>query len=293
MDGLGVEVGYYRRWQGNQGVVRNTLLSPANFLPFCVMTPSHPRLPGGGGQELCGFYDFTQESGLVGRVQNYTTFAKEFGDEVWVYQGLEFNVNARMPGGVQVTGGTITQRINTESCYSVNSPMWSPSESRGRLSTGDITSTLSGAAVPTGWCANTPPLRTTMKFMGVYPLPVWGVQVSGAYQMLPGPTYSGTRTYTRAEVRGLPAGRTLSTGTINLTIVEPNSVFGPHVNKFDARFSKILRFGGNRLTGSLDIFNLFNGAGILAVNTTVGTSYLNPTQVLGGRLYRFSARVDF
>ena len=97
--------------------------------------------------------------------------------------------------------------------------------------------------------------------MGVYPLPIWDIQVSGAFQSLPGPTYSGTRSYSRAEIRGLPAGRTLSTGTINLTIVEPNSVFGPHVNKFDARFSKIVRIGGYRVTGSLDIFNLFNSAG--------------------------------
>jgi len=29
------------------------------------------------------------------------------------------------------------------------------------------------------------------------------------------------------------------------------------------------------------------------VNTTVGPSWLNPTQVLGGRLFRVSARMDF
>jgi len=132
-----------------------------------------------------------------------------------------------------------------------------------------------------------------VKFIGVYPLPVWGIQVSGALQALPGPTYSGTRTYGRSEILGLPPGRTLSTATVNLTIVEPNAVFGPYVNKVDARVSKIVRVGGNRLTASLDVFNVFNSSALLAVNTTVGSNYLFPTQALGGRLYRLSARLDF
>ena len=80
---------------------------------------------------------------------------------------------------------------------------------------------------------------------------------------------------------------------MNLTIVEPNSVFGAYVTKMDARVSKIVRVGGYRLTGSLDVFNLFNSAAVLGVNTTVGPNYLYPTQALGGRLYRLSARLDF
>ena len=47
------------------------------------------------------------------------------------------------------------------------------------------------------------------------------------------------------------------------------------------------------LTGGLDIFNVLNSSDVLAVNTTVGPSWLNPTQVLGGRLFRVSARMDF
>jgi len=293
MPGVGVEVSYYRRWQGNQQVMQNLRTQPSDYLPFCVMTPADARLPGGGGQELCGFYDFTAQSGLTGQVQSYSTFTKKFGDEVWVYDGLEINVNTRIRGGVQLTGGSITQRIRTESCYTVNSPMWSTAENRGALSTGGIAPALSNAAVPSGFCKNTPPLRTTVKFMGVYPLPLWGVQVSGAIQALPGPTFNGTRTYGRGEILGLPAGRTLSTATVNLTIVEPNSVFGAYVTKMDARVSKIVRVGGYRLTGSLDLFNLFNSAAVLGVNTTVGPNYLYPTQALGGRLYRLSARLDF
>ena len=120
-------------------------------------------------------------------MQNFTTHAKNFGDEIWVFNGFEFNVNARMPGGLQLTGGTMTQRTRIESCYTVDSPMYSPTEGRGQLSTGDIAHALAGARTSTSMCKNTPPFKTTMKLMGTYPLPVWGIQVSGTIQALPGP----------------------------------------------------------------------------------------------------------
>jgi carboxypeptidase family protein len=298
MQGLGVEFGFYRRRQGNQKVTDNLKLKPEDFREFCVMVPTAAQANGhdipGAGQQLCGFYDFTQQrTDLVGQVQNYTTLAKNFGDEIWVFTGFEFNVNARMPGGLQLTGGTITQRTRIESCYTVDSPMWSPTEARGELSTGGIAPALSGARTSTSMCKNLQPFQTTMKLMGTYPLPVWDIQVSGSIQALPGPALNGTRTYSRAEILGLPAGTTLSAATLALTVVEPNINYGPYVNKVDMRVSKLVRVGAYRLTGGLDIFNVLNSSDILAVNTTVGTSWLNPTQVLGGRLFRVSGRLDF
>jgi hypothetical protein len=298
MQGLGVEFGFYRRWQGNQKVTDNVKLGPSDFREFCVMVPSPAQANGNtldrAGEQLCGFYDFTQQrTDLVGQVQNFTTHAKNFGDEVWVFTGFEFNVNARMPGGLQLTGGTMTQRTRIESCYTVDSPMWSPTEGRGALSTGDIAPTLSGARTSTSMCSNVPPFRTTLKLMGMYPLPLWDIQISGAIQALPGPAYNGTRTYGRAEILGLPAGQTLSAATLALTVVEPNKKYAPNVNKADLRLSKVVRLGLYRVTGSLDVFNVLNSSDVLAVNTTVGPSWLNPTQVLGGRLFRVAARVDF
>jgi len=298
MQGLGIEFGFYRRWQGNQKVTDNLKLAPGDFKEFCVMVPTPAQANRnsieGAGQQLCGFYDFTQQrTDLLGQVQNYTTHAKNFGDEIWVFSGFEFNVNARMPGGLQLTGGTMTQRTRIESCYTVDSPMFSPTESRGTLSTADISNALAGARTSTSMCKNAPPFKTTMKLMGMYPLPVWGVQISGTIQALPGPALNGTRTYSRAEILGLPAGTTLSAATLALTVVEPNKNYAPHVNKVDMRLSKVARVGTYRVTGGLDIFNVLNSADVLAVNTTVGPSWLNPTQVLGGRLFRVSARMDF
>ena len=69
--------------------------------------------------------------------------------------------------------------------------------------------------------------------------------------------------------------------------------YGEQFNKLDVRLSKMVRIGRNRLTGSLDIFNFFNGAGVVQVNTRYGPAWLNPIQVLGARLFRLSGQIDF
>jgi hypothetical protein len=265
MQGFCVELSYYRRSTGNQRVTDNLLIQASDYAPFCVMTPNDSRLPGGGNQRICGFYDLDPLK--VGQVQNFMTLASDFGGQKRIYTGVEFNVNARLPGGIQLTGGTITQRVATDEC---NLTVDNPSKV---------------------FCRQTPPYLTTLKLMGTYPLPVWGIQLSGALQTLPGPALNGSRSYGRAEILDLP--RQLSTATSTLTIVEPNSAYASHVNKADIRISKVLRIAGQRYTGSLDLMNVFNSAGIVVVNNTVGSAWQNPQQVLGGRLFRISGRVDF
>jgi hypothetical protein len=42
-----------------------------------------------------------------------------------------------------------------------------------------------------------------------------------------------------------------------------------------------------------DIYNVFNAATILGVNTTYGATWLTPTSVLGGRLLKFGTQINF
>src|SRR5262249_12290980 len=55
--GLGVNVGYFRTWFGGFTTTDNLLVAPADYSPFCVVAPADARLPGGGGNQVCGFYD--------------------------------------------------------------------------------------------------------------------------------------------------------------------------------------------------------------------------------------------
>src|SRR5262249_43832044 len=97
--GLGIMAGYFRTWYGNFRANDNLLVTPADYDPYCVTTPTDARLPGGGGQQICGLYDIKPSK--FGLVNNIVVPASNFGTETEVYNGLEFAVNARFgKGGV-------------------------------------------------------------------------------------------------------------------------------------------------------------------------------------------------
>jgi hypothetical protein len=139
-----------------------------------------------------------------------------------------------------------------------------------------------------------PPFKTALKFMAVSPLP-WGVRASAAFQSLPGPELSAGTIFVSNAAIAPSLGRPLSgrrTGLV-LPLTQAGTEYGEQYNKLDVRFSKIVQIGPARLTGSLDIFNALNGAGVLSVNTRFGPAYLNPTRVLGARFFRISGQFDF
>jgi hypothetical protein len=76
-------------------------------------------------------------------------------------------------------------------------------------------------------------------------------------------------------------------------LIAPNSVFGDRITQVDARFGRTFNVQHTRMQASVDIFNLLNSSGILSINTTYGTSWLAPTQILQGRLVKFGLQVDF
>jgi hypothetical protein len=82
------------------------------------------------------------------------------------YNGFEFNFNARLPHGVTLFGGSATDRTISNSCSAATS-------NPNFLLFCDGTK-------------NGIPWRTQFKLAGTYPLPWWGLQVSGSLQALPG-----------------------------------------------------------------------------------------------------------
>ena len=91
------------------------------------------------------------------------------------------------------------------------------------------------------------PYQNRVKLNGSYTLP-YGFQVAAVFQSNPGANYGANRTYTLAEIQP-SLGRPLSGGltTVVLPLVTPLSVFGPRINQFDLRGTKIFRFGAQRV----------------------------------------------
>ena len=73
---VGLTADYFRRWYGNFRVTDNLRVTPADYDPYCVTAPGDSRLPGGGGNQVCGFYDIKPTA--FGAVHNLVTRALEF-----------------------------------------------------------------------------------------------------------------------------------------------------------------------------------------------------------------------
>ena len=267
MKSVSVTAAYFRRWYGNFTVTDNRAVTPADFDPFCVTVPNDGRLSN-SGQSACGYYDVNPSR--FGQVQNFVTFAENFGKQREVYNGVDLTMSARLRDGLQLAGGVSTGRTETNNCFVVDSPQQEL------------------------FCNVKPPLQPNIKLYGVYPLP-WGLQTSAVFQSVPGPQITATYVATSALIspslgRNLAAG---ANGTAALELLQPGSRYSDRVTQVDLRVAKNLRFGKARLLGSLDLFNAFNASAVQALNARLGPVWLQPTQILGARYLRFSVQLDF
>jgi hypothetical protein len=145
-------------------------------------------------------------------------------------------------------------------------------------------------------CKVTPPFMTQVKLIGVYPLPVWGLQAAATFQSLPGPEI--TASYAAPNTAIAPSlGRNLSagaTGTATVPLVSPGTLYGDRLNQIDFRATRAFALGaGRRLQANVDVYNLTNASPVLALNNTFGPAWQRPLQILHARMLKFSAQVDF
>ena len=94
------------RW--GAGVTDNLLVTPQDFSPFCVTAPVDPRLPNGGGYEVCGIYDVNPEK--FGQRENLVRQTADFGDPSRVSDYITFKLDARLDSGFQFGGSMDTGR---------------------------------------------------------------------------------------------------------------------------------------------------------------------------------------
>jgi hypothetical protein len=284
---VSMSLGYYHTTYGNFYVLDNTLVTPVDYSQYCVTAPTDSRLGSASGQQLCGLYDLNPNK--FGQNQSIISFAKNYGTQTEIYDGVDLSVNARlrkmtMTGGWNIgdalqtgttAGGTAAARQNN--CFVVDSPQ--------QLYNCDLKI----------------PFQNRVKLSASYLLP-YDVQLAGVFQTNPGPTYNANVTYTNAQIQP-SLGRPLSGGAASVTVnvVPPFSQFGNRVNQFDLRAGKIVRLGSKRLQANVDLYNVLNLASVVNYNSTYGTFasatagsvFRQPTQVLDGRLVKFSVQFDF
>ena len=136
--------------------------------------------------------------------------------------------------------------------------------------------------------------------------------LAGVYQDLPGANYQANMTYSSAQINaqatgklinqltGLPRNLTTAGGVVTVDLLSPLASFAPRIRQLDVRGSKTIKFGRQRLQLNVDLYNLFNQstetflrAAYTAVGQTTTTPWLQPTQILDGRLLKFGVQYDF
>jgi hypothetical protein len=276
---VGVAASYFRRWWGNLNVTQNRAVTPGDFDPYCITAPLDSRLPGGGGNQICGLYDVSVAK--FGLTDNLITFTDTFGKESRIYDGVDLSVNARLPNGVLIAGGTNTERTKVNTCYAAADP--------------SLSAIPAGTPRTESYCDVRPPFLTQYKFYGSYPLPFFGISASATFQSTPGPMITASYTARNAEIAP-SLGRNLSSGangTATVQLVPDGVLYGDRLNQTDFRLAKTFSVGASRLQAQFDIYNLFNGNPVISLNNTFGSAWQRPTVIQVGRLVKFGMQLTF
>ena len=140
---------------------------------------------------------------------------------------------------------------------------------------------------------------TQVKFLLVYPLP-WKLQTSAIFQDIPGIPIAASRSYSNAEIQsslgrnlGQCRGSAACTASVTIDLLPANTLFEDRLRQMDLRFSRTFQMRKIRVRGNVDVYNLFNSSAILNVTTRYGNQWLQPIQIMGGRLFKFSSQLDF
>jgi hypothetical protein len=280
---VSVEMSYARRIWGNLTATDNRAVGPTDFDTFCITAPLDSRLPGGGGNQICGLYDVKPTK--FGLIDNLVTLADKFGTAKNHYNGVDVSVNARFPFALTVQGGFSTGRVLEDTC--------------------EIRAALPETAPLNPYCRLETPFLTQAKGLAVYTVPKVDVQVSGTFQSKPyiganAPSISSQSlasnwVASNATVIAPNLGRNISGGgaVAIVNLVQPGTRYPDRLNQVDLRFAKLLRYGQTRTRVALDLYNAFNAGTTESYQQTFGTSWLYPTSIMAARIAKISAQFDF
>jgi hypothetical protein len=272
---VSVDFGYFRRWFGNFAVTDNLALAATDFTSFATVVPVDPRLPDGGGNTISGFVDRNPNTATLAP-NNFFTLARDYGNQIQQWNGFDLTMNARIRPDLYVQGGMSTGRTLTDNCEILAKiPESSP------------------LGIP--YCRQLTNFLTQYKFLGSYTVPRIAVQLSGAFQSIPGPNLAANRVTVPAQTT---LGRPFTNAAnLTLNLVEPGIMYGERLNQLDFRVAKLLRAGRTRTSVNFDLYNAFNASTVLAENANYAGPGINqwrvPTTIVTARFAKFSVQFDF
>ena len=280
---VSAEVSYIHRTF--HGFMRTDLLNRevTDYLTYTITAPVDDRLPDGGGYPITVFVNnnATPTQNNLRREQNVSSDGKERES---YYDGVNFNVNARMRNGLFVSLGTQTGRRVDDDCNVV-------------------TNFDNGATGPNPrGCHDADPWQTTIRGLGSYTIPKIDVLISATVRSQTPLELDADLVIPNTQVRTLLGGTLppglLATGntTISLTDADHRLYASNRRTQVDMRFAKVVRLGRTRTDVGVDLWNLFNTNYATAYEGDygpVGSEWLNPTSIYAPRFVRLNFTVSF
>ncbi|MEO8677838.1 MAG: TonB-dependent receptor [Vicinamibacterales bacterium] len=265
--------GYFRRQFYNLDVIDNTNLTADEWNAFGIVTPTDQRLPT-SAQPITMYSLNANKVGAA--TDNLRTFSTK---NTTIYNGFELSANARFSKLLMFGGITTDRRASIECDGSTTVVATVPTTARDN---------------PNGlrFCDSIPPFRTTFKASAAYNLP-YEFQLSGTFMAIPGPSVAANYTVTAAIAGRTIIGSTAGATTIQVNLLEPNTVFLEYKKQLDLRIARTFRFDRYKIQGFADIFNALNAGTVLRVNETYGTAWRTPLTIMDGRYVRFGMQMSF
>jgi len=282
MPRVSLTVGYYRRNFYNLQILDNQNLALSEWNTYTIPVPTDPRLPTSGQPIAMYNLNANKIGTATDNLYTYTTANST------TYNGFEVSANARFTK-VLLFGGVTTDRRATTSCDGSTNTNGLPNVTQG-LSARDNPNALR-------FCDAIPPFRTTFKMSGAYSFP-YDIQVSGSFIAVPGDSINANYTVTSAIAGRTVIASTSGANTLNVNLIQPNTVFLDFRKQLDLRLGKTFRFNRYKVQGFVDMFNALNAGTVLRVNETYGSNpatnaWLTPLSIMDGRFLRFGMQMNF
>jgi len=276
-----VEVGYFRRsftmYTTSGTVTDNELIGPNDVGSFTLAVPNDPRLPN-AGSTITQLYDINPN--VFGQVSNVIRSTKDVGDDSRVFNGVDVNFTVRAAHGVTFQGGTSTGKVTNDWC--------------------EIRAAVPEAFLLNPYCDVESPWQTSVRALASYTLPRVDVLVSTVFQDKPNigtdqiTSLVATYTLTPADLASAAAqlGRPLTASAPQVNLLAPGELYGDRIRQWDLSLKKIFRFGSQRLTAGVDMYNLLNNNVTLLFNQTFVPNtpgWNSPSQYMNPRVFRLNA----
>ena len=299
-------IGYNRRWWSNYTSTDNINTTPADYEKVTVTAPTDSRLPGGGGYPIT-FYTLSPAGGAKGSFTevHLDSYYGPNAARTRYWQGVDWDLNARLRGNLFIQAGTSTGRAVNDTC-ALTAIVGGGVGGATNLDNPDPRN-----------CRSVDPWETTLRGSASWTVPKVDVLVSATMRSQPALQLNATmlvpNSVIAAQLGHLPAGAA-PTGTTTVSIVDfaapsttnassggPDRVYADNRRtQIDMRFAKILRFGDRRLDVGVDVQNLLNSSYGTVYDASYGrygspesATFLDPTSVVTPRFVRLNFTFNF